>query len=168
MFRPRDCSAIRRPTLFQTRNSCFCKPPTGRLSQTMRIQTDLDARRFACPFEPVTKAAWWRVCLGETFRYRLSPDKLMRKFGDKIVTKGGAEVFDHATISDISATNTGNDSATHGPCASAGQWYIELVPVDAPTYFDDRSPTAEPARQILGAVSQFEKAVLVSPSSVCS
>lgn len=134
----------------------------------MRIQTDLDARRFACPFEPVTKAAWWRVCLGETFRYRLSPDKLMRKFGDKIVTKGGAEVFDHATISDISATNTGNDSATHGPCASAGQWYIELVPVDAPTYFDDRSPTAEPARQILGAVSQFEKAVLVSPSSVCS
>ena len=35
---------------------------------------------------------------------------------------------------------------------------IELVPVDAPTYFTDPSPTAEMVRQILGAVSQFEKA----------
>lgn len=39
---------------------------------------------------------------------------------------------------------------------------IELVPVDAPTYFSDPSPTAELVRQILGAVSQFEKAALVS------
>ena len=39
---------------------------------------------------------------------------------------------------------------------------IELVPVDAPTYFTDPSPTAEMVRQILGAVSQFEKANLVA------
>jgi DNA invertase Pin-like site-specific DNA recombinase len=39
---------------------------------------------------------------------------------------------------------------------------IELVPVDAPTYFTDPSPTAEMVRQILGAVSQFEKARLVA------
>jgi DNA invertase Pin-like site-specific DNA recombinase len=39
---------------------------------------------------------------------------------------------------------------------------IELVPVDAPTYFTDPSPTAELVRQILGAVSQFEKAALVA------
>ena len=38
---------------------------------------------------------------------------------------------------------------------------IELVPVDAPSYFTDPSPTAELVRQILGAVSQFEKAALV-------
>jgi DNA invertase Pin-like site-specific DNA recombinase len=38
---------------------------------------------------------------------------------------------------------------------------IELVPADAPTYFTDPSPTAELVRQILGAVSQFEKAGLV-------
>lgn len=38
---------------------------------------------------------------------------------------------------------------------------IELVPVDAPTYFTDPTPTAEMVRQILGAVSQFEKASLV-------
>jgi DNA invertase Pin-like site-specific DNA recombinase len=38
---------------------------------------------------------------------------------------------------------------------------IELVPVDAPNYFTDPSPTAELVRQILGAVSQFEKAALV-------
>src|SRR5262245_16381052 len=39
---------------------------------------------------------------------------------------------------------------------------IELVPVDAPTYFTDPSPTAELVRQILGAVAQFEKAALVA------
>lgn len=39
---------------------------------------------------------------------------------------------------------------------------IELVPVDAPTYFTDPSPTAELVRQILGAVSQFEKAAIVA------
>lgn len=39
---------------------------------------------------------------------------------------------------------------------------IELVPTDAPTYFTDPSPTAEMVRQILGAVSQFEKAGLVA------
>ncbi len=39
---------------------------------------------------------------------------------------------------------------------------IELIPVDAPTYFTDPSPTAELVRQILGAVAQFEKAALVA------
>jgi DNA invertase Pin-like site-specific DNA recombinase len=39
---------------------------------------------------------------------------------------------------------------------------IELVPVDAPTYFTDPTPTAEMVRQIFGAVSQFEKASLVA------
>ena len=39
---------------------------------------------------------------------------------------------------------------------------IELMPVDAPTHFTDPTPTAEMVRQILGAVSQFEKAGLVA------
>jgi DNA invertase Pin-like site-specific DNA recombinase len=39
---------------------------------------------------------------------------------------------------------------------------VELVPVDAPTHFTDPTPTAEMVRQILGAVSQFEKASLVA------
>jgi DNA invertase Pin-like site-specific DNA recombinase len=39
---------------------------------------------------------------------------------------------------------------------------IELVPVDAPTHFTDPTPTAEMVRQILGSVSQFEKASLVA------
>jgi DNA invertase Pin-like site-specific DNA recombinase len=39
---------------------------------------------------------------------------------------------------------------------------IELVPVDAPDFFRDPGPTAEMVRQILGAVSQFEKASLVA------
>lgn len=36
------------------------------------------------------------------------------------------------------------------------------MPVDAPSYFTDPSPTAELVRQILGTVSQFEKARLVA------
>ena len=39
---------------------------------------------------------------------------------------------------------------------------IELVPVDAPTYFTEDSPTAILIRTVLGAVSAFEKDSLVS------
>ena len=39
---------------------------------------------------------------------------------------------------------------------------IELVPVDAPEHFADPTPTAVLVRQILGAISQFEKAGLVA------
>jgi DNA invertase Pin-like site-specific DNA recombinase len=38
---------------------------------------------------------------------------------------------------------------------------ISLVPVDAPTHFEDETPTATMVRSILGAVSQFEKEALV-------
>ncbi len=38
---------------------------------------------------------------------------------------------------------------------------IELIPVDAPDHFTDETPTANMVRQILGAVSEFEKASLV-------
>jgi hypothetical protein len=38
---------------------------------------------------------------------------------------------------------------------------IELVPVDAPNHFTDETPTATMVRQILGAVSEFEKAGVV-------
>lgn len=39
---------------------------------------------------------------------------------------------------------------------------IQLIPVDAPDHFTDETPTAVMVRQILGAVSQFEKASLVA------
>lgn len=38
---------------------------------------------------------------------------------------------------------------------------ITLIPVDAPDHFTNETPTAVMVRQILGAVSQFEKAALV-------
>lgn len=38
---------------------------------------------------------------------------------------------------------------------------ITLVPVDAPDHFQDETPTATMVRNILGAVSQFEKQALV-------
>ncbi len=38
---------------------------------------------------------------------------------------------------------------------------ITLIPVDSPAYFTEDTPTAIMVRQILGAVSQFEKAMVV-------
>lgn len=38
---------------------------------------------------------------------------------------------------------------------------IALIPVDSPAYFTEDTPTATMVRQILGAVSQFEKAMIV-------
>jgi DNA invertase Pin-like site-specific DNA recombinase len=38
---------------------------------------------------------------------------------------------------------------------------ITLIPVDAPDYFTEETPTAIMVRQILGAVSQFEKTTIV-------
>ena len=39
---------------------------------------------------------------------------------------------------------------------------ISLIPVDAPDHFTANTPTADLIRQVLGAVSQFEKAMIVS------
>jgi DNA invertase Pin-like site-specific DNA recombinase len=38
---------------------------------------------------------------------------------------------------------------------------ITVMPVDSPTYFTEETPTAVMVRQILGAVSQFEKTMVV-------
>ena len=46
----------------------------------------------------------------------------------------------------------------HGLLKARG---IELIPVDAPDHFTDETPTATMVRQILGAVSEFEKASIV-------
>jgi DNA invertase Pin-like site-specific DNA recombinase len=46
--------------------------------------------------------------------------------------------------------------------AALAQHGITLIPVDAPDHFTAPGPTAEMVRQILGAVSQFEKAQLVA------
>jgi DNA invertase Pin-like site-specific DNA recombinase len=39
---------------------------------------------------------------------------------------------------------------------------IQLIPVDAPNHFIEETPTAVMVRQILGSISQFEKAMIVS------
>ncbi|MCP5363966.1 MAG: recombinase family protein [Hyphomicrobiales bacterium] len=39
---------------------------------------------------------------------------------------------------------------------------VELIPVNAPDYFTDETPTAVLVRQVLGAISQFEKTQLVA------
>ena len=42
---------------------------------------------------------------------------------------------------------------------------VELVPTSAPDFFTTDTPTAVLVRQVLGAISQFEKASLVVPPS---
>jgi len=39
---------------------------------------------------------------------------------------------------------------------------IELVPVDMPSHFTDETPTARLIQQVMGAISEFEKAMLVA------
>ena len=39
---------------------------------------------------------------------------------------------------------------------------VTLIPVDAPEHFTDETPTAVLVRQVLGAISQFEKALVVA------
>ena len=39
---------------------------------------------------------------------------------------------------------------------------FDLIPADAPDFFTDETPTAVLVRQVLGAISQFEKATLVA------
>ena len=43
---------------------------------------------------------------------------------------------------------------------------FELIPVDAPSYFTDETPTAVMVRQIIGSISQFEKSQLVAKLKV--
>lgn len=61
------------------------------------------------------------------------------------------------------ASRFARDMAVHlAGHALLQQLGIELVPVDAPTYFSDPSPTAEMVRGILTLVSQFDKKTLVA------
>lgn len=76
-----------------------------------------------------------------------------------------AFLADHADVRTIlveSASRFARDLAVqltgHSLLKARG---IELIPVDAPDHFTNDTPTATMVRQILGAVSQFEKASIV-------
>ena len=83
--------------------------------------------------------------------------------------KGFVALLSHCAMNDVRVVLVENASrfardltvqlTGHALLQSRG---IELVPVDAPTHFTDPTPTAEMVRQILGAVSQFEKASIVA------
>jgi hypothetical protein len=45
---------------------------------------------------------------------------------------------------------------------------VELIPTSAPDFFTQDTPTATLIRQVLGAVSQFEKASLVWEAEGCA
>jgi DNA invertase Pin-like site-specific DNA recombinase len=107
--------------------------------------------------------------------------KIVGEFYDEAVSgadpvherEGFAELLDHI----------GGNGARTILCESAGRFArdliiqitghkmlndlgYELVPVDAPLHFTDDTPTTQMVRSILGAVSEFEKAQLVSKLKV--
>lgn len=102
--------------------------------------------------------------------------RIVREFDDPAVS-GADPIQDRPGFSELLAYVTGNGArmvlvenasrfardlavqiAGHDLLKDRG---IELVPVDAPDHFTDETPTAVMVRQILGAVSEFEKASLV-------
>lgn len=103
--------------------------------------------------------------------------KIVREFYDAAVS-GADPVHEREGFADLLAYIAGNGARTilvenasrfardltvqltgHKMLSDLG---YELVPVDAPEYFRDETPTAVMVRSILGAVSEFEKAQLVS------
>ena len=74
----------------------------------------------------------------------------MAKNGARVVLVENASRF----ARDLAVQITGHDFLK-------GQGY-DLIPADAPDFFIDETPTAVLVRQVLGAISQFEKASLVA------
>ena len=103
--------------------------------------------------------------------------KIVREFYDAAVS--GADPIDaREGFSDMLAYMSGNGAKTilvenasrfardltvqltgHAKLQDLG---YELIPVDAPAYFTDETPTAVMVRQIIGSISQFEKSTLVA------
>ena len=74
----------------------------------------------------------------------------MARNGARVVLVENASRF----ARDLAVQITGHDFLK-------GQGY-DLIPADAPDFFIDETPTAVLVRQVLGAISQFEKASLVA------
>ena len=65
--------------------------------------------------------------------------------------KGGVSPLDHRFARDLAVQLAGHEGLG-----------VELVPASAPDFFMTDTPTAVLVRQVLGAISQFEKASLVA------
>jgi DNA invertase Pin-like site-specific DNA recombinase len=142
------------------------KKPTAvayyRTSSAANVGTDKDSQRRQA--EAVEEYAKGRHVLVESFYDAAvsgaDPVDTRPGFGDLLAY---CEAHGIAVVLVENASRFARDLAVqltgHALLQAKG---IELVPVDAPTYFTDPSPTAELVRQILGAVSQFEKAALVA------
>jgi DNA invertase Pin-like site-specific DNA recombinase len=107
--------------------------------------------------------------------------EIVREFYDAAVS--GADPIDvRADFTDMLAYMSGNGAKTilvenasrfardltvqltgHAKLQNLG---FELIPVDAPTYFTDETPTAVMVRQIIGSISEFEKSQLVAKLKV--
>jgi DNA invertase Pin-like site-specific DNA recombinase len=135
-----------------------------RTSSATNVGADKDsAKRQMSAITAYAKAASYTIVLPPYYDAALSG-------ADPIDTRPGfrallAFIADHSDVRVILVENASRFArdlavqlAGHTLLKQRG---IELVPVDAPNHFTDETPTATMVRQILGAVSEFEKAGIV-------
>jgi DNA invertase Pin-like site-specific DNA recombinase len=135
-----------------------------RTSSATNVGADKDsAKRQMSAITAYAKAASYTIVLPPYYDAAVSG-------ADPIDTRPGfrallAFIADHSDVRVILVENASRFArdlavqlAGHSLLKQRG---IELVPVDAPNHFTDETPTATMVRQILGAVSEFEKAGIV-------
>jgi DNA invertase Pin-like site-specific DNA recombinase len=135
-----------------------------RTSSATNVGADKDsAKRQMAAISAYAKAAAFEIVLPPYYDAAVSG-------ADPIDTRPGfrsllAYISEHADVRVIlveNASRFARDLAVqltgHSLLKARG---IELIPVDAPDHFTNDTPTATMVRQILGAVSEFQKAEIV-------
>lgn len=135
-----------------------------RTSSAANVGADKDShKRQLAAIEAYAKRAGYQIALPPYYDAAVSgADPIDTRPGFRQLLAYLAEHPDVRTILVETASRFARDLAVqltgHELLKARG---IELIPVDAPDHFTDETPTAVMVRQILGAVSQFEKATIV-------
>jgi DNA invertase Pin-like site-specific DNA recombinase len=135
-----------------------------RTSSAANLGADKDSdKRQLAAIEAYAKANGFEIVRPPTYDAAVSgADPIDTRPGFRTMMAYMSEHPDCRTILVESASRFARDLAVqlagHDLLKARG---IAIVPVDAPMYFTEDTPTATMVRQILGAVSQFEKAMIV-------
>jgi len=145
--------AVKRPALAYLRTSS---------SSNVGEDKDSDKRQFAA-IKAYAKRAGYEIALPPYYDAAVSgADQIAGRLGFSAMLTYMREHPEVRTVLVENASRFARDLAVqitgHDLLKSMG---IDLVPVDAPGYFTEETPTATLVRNVLGAVSQFQKDALV-------
>jgi DNA invertase Pin-like site-specific DNA recombinase len=135
-----------------------------RTSSATNVGADKDsAKRQMSAITAYAKAAHYEIVLPPYYDAAVSgADPIDTRPGFRALLAFIAENADVRVILIENASRFARDLAVqltgHSLLKARG---IELIPVDAPDHFTNDTPTATMVRQILGAVSEFQKAEIV-------